>query len=123
MDDGDSPNEDFKGKMSAKELERYRVNKRLGKFNYKNCSSYKILKEIFGPKRSKSELLSVATCLCLEIPNLKIDREAKRRKCVLIKWFHDNFAVIRPHLKNYYFADEHHKEFKDIGDNVSEDEE
>ena len=100
-------------KASSREIERSRVSKRLGEFDYKTCPTYQILIELYGERRSKSELLSLATCLCLKIPVLKLDREAKRRKCVLIKWFHDNFDIIQPHLKYYMFTDEHMKRFID----------
>lgn len=99
--------------LSAKDIERYRVIRRLGKFDYKKCSTYKKLMEIFGAKRSKQELLSLAICLCVKIPSLKLDREAKRRKSVLIKWFHDNFDIIEPQLKYYYFADDKLQKFID----------
>lgn len=108
-------------KLDAGEIERHRVSRRLGKFNYKTCPTYQILKDLFGPRRSKTELLSLATCLCLRIPELKLDREAKRRKCVLIKWFDDNIELIRPYLQFYMFTDEKLQKIEDDPvDNSSE---
>lgn len=54
--------------------------RRYQRFDYKHSDTYKILKEHFGEKRSKAELLSVARLLCQQIETLRLDRKAKRGK-------------------------------------------
>jgi hypothetical protein len=52
---------------------------------------------MYGPKVSQNELLSIAD-LIAEAIQIKPDRDARRRKIVMIKWFDDNWALIQPML-------------------------
>ena len=59
-----------------------------------------IWKEItrrFGVNVKHAELVSIASVLA-NSANIRLDREAKRRKTVLVKWFEENFSAIQPFL-------------------------
>ncbi len=51
-----------------------------------------------GTKIKQNELLSIAQCVS-EKTSVELDREAKRRKSVLLKWFDDNWDQILPTLQ------------------------
>jgi hypothetical protein len=50
---------------------------------------------IYGQKLKQDELVSIAD-LCAEKLQIKLDRDARRRKIVVIKWFEENWAAIQP---------------------------
>ena len=76
------------------ENERNRVEKRLENFDNKNSQAWKDIQNYFGPSLSQNELLSIAQVITYHA-KLKLDREAKRRKEVLIKWFDENYNTIK----------------------------
>lgn len=51
-----------------------------------------------GTMIKQNELLSIAKCVS-EKTSVELDREAKRRKSVLLKWFDDNWDQILPTLQ------------------------
>lgn len=60
------------------------------------------LKRRLGPAiEDPCELLSLATVLAYRA-NIKLDREAKRKNSVLIKWLEDNWTTIKPYLDEEY---------------------
>ena len=79
--------------------EMERVKKRIQGFNYKNSYAWKTLSAKFGPKLAHEELMSIAELLLTQT-KLVLDRDAKRRKAVLVKWFEENWDVIHGYL-NY----------------------
>ena len=79
------------------EIERKRVDDRLRGFSLKDSIAWKAICERFGSDLNQTELLSMAEVIGHEL-HIKIDREAKRRKEVLIKWFDENFLIIKPIL-------------------------
>jgi len=71
---------------------------RLRDFDATRCPAMLLLSELFGKSLNAKDLESLAeTCathLCLYL-----DREAKRRKSVLLKWFDENLQVLEPFLR------------------------
>lgn len=80
-------------RRSANELERKRVNSRLNGFSLKDSFAWQEICKRFGPNLNQSELLSLAEIIGQEA-GIKVDREAKRRKEVLIKWYEENLEVV-----------------------------
>ena len=77
--------------------ERQRINQRLNGFNAKDNEPWKEITQRFGANIKQPELLSIANVLS-QSANVKLDRDAKRRKKVLIKWFAENWEAIKPFL-------------------------
>jgi hypothetical protein len=78
-------------------LERTRVASRLSGFDSARSFAWREFCARFGASLNQAELLSVAQVLASEA-GVKVDREAKRRKEVLIKWFDENYLAIAPIL-------------------------
>lgn len=78
---------------SANELERKRVDARLNGFVYKESRAWHEITRHYGDGLNQAELLSLAEVLASQI-GIKVDREAKRRKEVLIKWYDENIDTI-----------------------------
>lgn len=71
------------------------------KFNYKACKAYQYLTQTyFYPTIRQSELVSIATTVASKCTDLRVDRDAKRRKDLLIQWYDDHWSEIEPHIKN-----------------------
>lgn len=94
------------------ESERKKIDERLRGFSLNESAAWKDICDRFGPNLNQTELLSIAEVLCYEVNHsqrnfpLKVDREAKRRKEVLIKWFDENYVDLQPHLKTIVLEDE-----------------
>lgn len=82
------------GPSQESNTERRRIESRLNGFNPKDNRAWKAITEQFGVQIKQPELLSIAT-LVAENANIKLDRDAKRRKTVLIKWFDEHWDVIQ----------------------------
>lgn len=78
--------------------EMERVKRRIHGFNYRNSEVWKILTDKYGPKLAHEELLSIAELLAAKT-NITLDRDAKRRKAVLVKWFEENWDRIQGFLQ------------------------
>ena len=70
--------------------EKERIQSRLGNFNPKDNHVWRTITQRFGANIKQPELLSIAQVLASGA-NVKLDRDAKRRKGVLIKWFEENW--------------------------------
>jgi hypothetical protein len=77
--------------------EKLRILGRLKDFNAKDCSVWREITNRFGRNIKQRELLSIATVLATHA-NIKLDRDAKRRKTVLVKWFEENWPALQPYL-------------------------
>jgi hypothetical protein len=77
--------------------EKRRIASRLSGFNPKDAGVWRELSRRFGTNVNQPELVSIATVLA-QSANIKLDRDAKRRKAVLIKWFEENWTEIAPFL-------------------------
>jgi predicted oxidoreductase len=52
---------------------------------------------MYGPKLSHDELVSIGA-LAANALQIKLDRDARRRKPVMIKWFEEHWIQIQPIL-------------------------
>jgi hypothetical protein len=77
--------------------EKQRIAQRLQGFNSKDNPAWKAIAQRFGPAIKQGELLSIATVLA-ENANIRLDRDAKRRKSVLLKWFEENWTAVSPFI-------------------------
>lgn len=79
--------------------EKIRIQDRLQGFVPKLSRPWIEIQNRFGDNITHGELLSIAEVLAASA-RIFLDRDAKRRKSVLIKWFHENWLKIYPFL-NY----------------------
>lgn len=86
--------------------EKERINNRLMGFNPKDNTVWREITSRFGANIKQPELLSIAQVLATSA-SIKLDRDAKRRKSVLIKWFEENWASIHPYLEYVVLEDSH----------------
>jgi hypothetical protein len=68
---------------------------RLKDFDPENCPAAKLLTQLFGGTINATDLIQLAeTCaFCLDI---YLDRKARRRKSVLLKWFNGSLQIVGP---------------------------
>lgn len=90
---------------SINEVEREKVRQRLQGFNKKESRAWSIICQRFGPNLNQSELVSLAEVVAHHL-HLKVDREAKRRKEVVLKWFEENSELVFPFLEKVVLEDE-----------------
>ena len=82
---------------------------RLRNFDKKNSRIVIYLKKSFG-KMNRDQLLSLAK-ITSNIINVNLDREARRRKKVLWKWFDENqIQILNMYKDNLQIVDSHQKE-------------
>jgi hypothetical protein len=86
--------------------EKDRIAGRLGGFNAKDTPVWKEITQRFGNNIKQPELLSIAQVLASSA-DVKLDRDAKRRKTVLVKWFEENWERIAPYLDYVVLEDAH----------------
>ena len=86
--------------------EKERIAGRLTGFNPKDNDVWRQITSRFGANIKQPELLSIAKVLA-QNANLKLDRDAKRRKSVLIKWFDENWNLIAPFIDYVVLEDIH----------------
>ena len=79
--------------------ERARVEKRVAGFAYRKSPVWKHLCHCYGPKLRQEELVSIADLLCAKL-NIKLDRDARRRKVVIVKWFEEHWHQVQHVLPN-----------------------
>lgn len=79
--------------------EKLRVFTRLKGFKAKDSMAWSEITRRYGSELKHGELLSIAEVVASNA-NVQLDRDAKRRKSVLIKWFEENWTRISPFL-NY----------------------
>jgi hypothetical protein len=77
--------------------EKQRIASRLQGFNPKDNRAWTYLTQQFGPSLKQNILVQIATLLAGEA-HVKLDRDAMRRKSVLVKWFEENWAAVSPFL-------------------------
>ena len=87
--------------------EKRRIAQRLYGFNPKDNPAWYQITQKFGSNLKQPELLSIAE-VCATSAHIKLDRDAKRRKSVLIKWFEENWPRISPYL-NYVILEDTNK--------------
>lgn len=77
--------------------EKRRIRDRLNGFHPKQSLVWREIKRRFGNQLRHGELLSIAE-VAATFAGVFLDRDAKRRKSVLIKWFQENWNVLLPYL-------------------------
>jgi hypothetical protein len=78
-------------------VERERVKRRVDGFNWKSSLVWAHLSCLYGPQLNQDELVSIGE-LVAQTLQIKLDRDARRRKPVMIKWFEENWLSIQPLL-------------------------
>jgi hypothetical protein len=86
--------------------EKHRVNERLANFSTKDNFAWKEISSRLGQKITFHELLSIARVLAAHA-DIWLDRDARRRKSVLIKWFDENWSDLAPYLNDVVLEDAH----------------
>ena len=71
--------------------------KKKDSFNYKDTEAYQMIIDKFGNNVRQQELIQIACCLSKKI-GVKVERDSKRRKDLLFKWFQENIDKISPIL-------------------------
>lgn len=79
--------------------ERHRIDERIRNFDYERSDAWTELKRRGWDQLSQAELLSIAQILGKKL-GIELDREAKRRKSILVKWFDENLTVLRSRMGN-----------------------
>ncbi|KAH0794177.1 hypothetical protein GPJ56_001924 [Histomonas meleagridis] len=82
--------------------ETIRIATRLRNFDWKKSRPWKEIQRIFGSSISLAELKILSSNLAKDA-QITQDRDAKRRKSVMIKWMDENWELLSPHLHNYSF--------------------
>jgi hypothetical protein len=60
---------------------------------------------IFGPDLKQEELVSIAELIAKRL-DIRLDRDARRRKIVMVKWFDENWTAVEPLLSAIVLEDE-----------------
>jgi hypothetical protein len=75
--------------------ERYKIDQRIANFAYEKSTAWEEIRKRSWDRLTQAELLSIAQLLGNKL-GVQIDREAKRRKRVLVKWFEEHLGDLRP---------------------------
>lgn len=78
---------------------------RLSGWDYKKSKSWDVIKSRFGKCLDQTNIYCMLQ-ICADKAGLKIDREAKREKQILIKWFEENFDHVIQFFNNISPCDE-----------------
>ena len=89
--------------------DRMKVKVRLNGFDTQNSQAFNYLFQHCHRELKHFELFQLAEYLSMNYPELRVDREAKRRKSILLKWYEEHFTILKPLLDNIVFEDEDHK--------------
>jgi hypothetical protein len=90
---------DAKAKSGQNQKEELINIDRLKSFSQEHCAAKRLLTELYGPINGH-DLLSLAK-VCSHYLSIYLDREASRRKVVLMKWFDENLMDIKPFLRHH----------------------
>ena len=77
--------------------EKKRIAMRMSGFDAKDNRVWAEIARRFGANVKQGELTNIAQVIANHA-GIKLDRDAKRRKCVLLKWFDENWEKITPFL-------------------------
>jgi hypothetical protein len=77
--------------------ERVRVGHRVMGFNWRQSNAWLLLRSFYGSDLTQAELVAIASVLAARA-NIRLDRDARRRKAVMVKWFDENWASVCPLL-------------------------
>jgi hypothetical protein len=74
-------------------IEKDRAARRLGIFNAIDSNTWRVLRDEFGEDVALPELAGIALAVSEKI-EIKPDRDVRRTKAALIKWFDENWEII-----------------------------
>jgi hypothetical protein len=74
-----------------------RIQRRIEGFDWQESGIWAFLCWLFGPKLSQDELVSLGGLVARTL-GIQLDRDARRRKSVMIKWFEEHWIEIQPLL-------------------------
>lgn len=80
--------------------DKIRIQHLLRGFDQKSSPAWQEITTLYGPDVKHTTLCLLAKILSSQI-GVSLDRDSKRRKSVLVKWYHDNWALIQPLIRNY----------------------
>lgn len=100
--------EDNMKKKNKSTNESMKVDLALNGFNAETCYAKHQLDFYFSTGVSHNELKSIARVVC-NLTGLKLNRLALRYKCILIKWFDDNWLEIENVIQCIQLFDEDDK--------------
>ena len=86
--------------------EKVRIQQLLHGFDQKVSPAWKTITTAFGPDVKQISLCELALQLSKKL-GITLNRDAKRRKSVLIKWFHDNWDILKDEINNYQLDGDH----------------
>jgi hypothetical protein len=78
--------------------EHWRIERRLMGFNWQQSNAWFNLTYLYGPDLSHNELVSIGDLLAAKL-HIKLDRDARRRKPVMVKWFDEHWMLVFPLLR------------------------
>jgi hypothetical protein len=84
---------------SQAKYEKQWLSEEMKGFSPLDSEAWKILTDLYGPKISKEEIVSLGQVAAVEL-RIDLVREYKRRKETMIKWFQNNITRVRPFLQN-----------------------
>lgn len=102
---GKSSKLDIMGASFDLSAETLRIAARMNNFEWKSSCAWKEISNRFGQNVSHSQLKQLGMMLANDA-HIVPDRDAKRRKTVLIKWMDENWTKLSPFLQNYKFDGE-----------------
>ena len=82
-----------------------RINNQLGGFDWKKSHAWSKISRTIGNEATLPTLRVIAQDMATKV-NIRLGRDEKRRKCVLVKWFNDNWSKLEPMLKMYSISGE-----------------
>lgn len=91
-------------RIAMRQRERQTLEDRMKNFDYKSSMAWKEIVIRYGADLTHGELRCVAEVIADNLA-ISLDREAKRRKNVLIKWFQENLEQIGPFLNKIKLID------------------
>ena len=90
---------------SAPSLEKQKLAMKLNGFDYKTSDSWKSIVAMFGSDIKRTTLCEIAKFIASK-KGIRMDRDSKRRKDVLLKWYSDNWADCIDILKKVKVKDD-----------------
>lgn len=113
-------NDEKKRKTRGEGNDAKRVMQRIGDWDLRNSEVYKEINNHFHSGLTQPELLKIGEILA-EVTGLTIDRDAKRDSRVLVKWFDENWEVIKGEMVNIMVFDENDQLISEPSQRVPKD--